>query len=207
MEMKIDFEKVIQDSQEFGSDDEHMVSRVFFSLMVDGKEHWGLHSNIKQTLGADYETGAIEVSPPIGYDGPIDYEIFRQAVEGYYRRLIGSQGKAIRLDPGSTGIRMRNNLFKSPVTVHVFEKEQFQDASVPVDGTTFIECTFTKCTMQYSGGAGTVLHANQFNDCRWEFLGPAMMTLGFLHSLYNGGLKDVVEQFFDAIRQPKTKPN
>ncbi|MHB1362091.1 MAG: hypothetical protein ACYCW5_05800 [Thermoleophilia bacterium] len=43
----IHLEKLIQDSQEYGSDDEHMVSRVFFSLEAGGALHGDLYADVK----------------------------------------------------------------------------------------------------------------------------------------------------------------
>jgi hypothetical protein len=50
------------------------------------------------------------VSRPHGYDGSLDYAPFRQAVEEYYRSLVGSTGRGIHVAGGSN-IRMRNNTF------------------------------------------------------------------------------------------------
>ena len=36
-QISVTFHKLIQDSQEFGSDDEHMVSRAFFKIEVEGQ--------------------------------------------------------------------------------------------------------------------------------------------------------------------------
>jgi hypothetical protein len=118
---RVDFHKCVQDSQEYGSDDAHMASRVFFTLTVDGKEHSDLYVDIKQTVGSEFETGSIEVSRPQGYEGPINYQAFRNAVENYYRRLVGSQGTGIRIAGGSN-IRMQNNTFVRPMSVE-FELE------------------------------------------------------------------------------------
>lgn len=107
---KLAFHKCIQDSQDYGSDDEHMVSRVFFTFTVAGKEHPDLYADIKQTVGSDFETGPIEVSGPHGYTGPINYQAFRDTVEKYYRTLVGSQGRGIRIS-GGRNIRMRDNRF------------------------------------------------------------------------------------------------
>jgi hypothetical protein len=112
---KLTFHKCIQDSQDYGSDDEHMVSRVFFTLTVAGKEHPDLYADIKQTVGADFESGPIEVGRPHGYEGPINYEAFRAIVEKYYRSLVGSQGRGIRIS-GGRNIRMRNNTFIQQVS-------------------------------------------------------------------------------------------
>ena len=104
------FYKCVQDSQEYGSNDEFMVSRVFFSLEIDGKKYEGLYSDIKQTVGSDFETGVIEIGPPIGYDGPFNYMAFRDAAEKYFRQLVGSKASGIRIEGGSN-IRMMNNIF------------------------------------------------------------------------------------------------
>lgn len=112
----IRFRECIQDSQDFGSDDEHMVSRVFLDLEADDRSYPGLTVDIKQTVGSLYEEGPLEVAPPRGYDGSLNYAPFRQAVEAYYRSLVGSSGSGIRIGPGSSNIRMRNNRFASART-------------------------------------------------------------------------------------------
>jgi hypothetical protein len=104
------FHRCIQDSQDYGIDDEHMVSRVFFTFTVAGKEHPDLYADIKQTVGSDFENGPIEVSRPHGYKGPFNYEAFRAVVEKYYRSFVGAQGRGIRISGGGN-IRMRNNTF------------------------------------------------------------------------------------------------
>jgi hypothetical protein len=115
---KVVFRECIQDSQDYGSDDEHMVSRVFFSLEVSGKKYDGLYVDIKQAVGSSYETGPIEVGSPRGarYRGPFNHQAFSQGVEKYFRSLVGSGGKAIRVS-GATNIRMRNNRLVRPMTI------------------------------------------------------------------------------------------
>ena len=70
------FTKCVQDSQDYGSDDEHMVSRVFFDIQIDGEVHRDLHCDIKQVVGSSYETGDIEVGRPAGYRAPFNYTAF-----------------------------------------------------------------------------------------------------------------------------------
>ena len=115
MMAKVTFHRCIQDSQDYGSDDEHMISRVFFDLEVDGQNSQNLYVDIKQPVGGDYESGPMEVYRPEGYRGPLNYEAFRNAVERYYRSLVGSSGSGIRIS-GGKGIRMRNNVFDIPGT-------------------------------------------------------------------------------------------
>lgn len=52
--IRITFNRCIQDSQEYGSDDEHMVSRVFFNIQVNGEGKGEFTSDIKQTVGGGY---------------------------------------------------------------------------------------------------------------------------------------------------------
>lgn len=115
---RVSFQECVQDSQDYGSDDEHMVSRVFFSLEVGGQKYDGLYVDVKQAVGASYETGPIEVGPPRGvrYRGPFNHGAFRDAVETYYRGLVGAKGRGIRIS-GATNVRMRNNRFVQPMTV------------------------------------------------------------------------------------------
>ena len=95
---QVRFERIKQDSEDLGSDDEHMVSRIFFSLTVGGRKYADLYCNVKQTVGADYETGPIEIGPPQGdYRGPWNDDAFRVATERCYRSSFGSQGRAIRI--------------------------------------------------------------------------------------------------------------
>ncbi len=115
---RVTFNRLVQDSQDYGSNDEHMVSRVFFTLEIDGTKH-ELYADIKQTVGSSYETGPIEVSKPHGYSGPFSHQEFQRAAEIYYSSLVGSSGSGIRIQ-GGANIRMRNNTF---VKQAVFEFE------------------------------------------------------------------------------------
>ncbi len=107
---KIIFRELIQDSQEYGSDDEYMVSRVFFDLEFDGETHRGLYANVKQPVGSSFEASPLEVSGPMNYKGPFNMQCFQEAAERYYRGLVGSQGRAIRIS-GATTLRMWNNRY------------------------------------------------------------------------------------------------
>ena len=104
----IHFHETIQDSQDFGSSDEHMVSRVYFSIEVDGRRFDDLTVDVKQAVGESYETGPLEVARPQAYKGPLDYAAFGKEVEAYYRRCVGSGTSGIRVGPGARSIRMLN---------------------------------------------------------------------------------------------------
>ena len=111
----ITIHKLIQDSQDYGSNDEHMVSRVFFEMKVEGKKYPDLYADIKQPVGSSFETSPLEVSSPPNYKGPFNYEAFRAIVEQYYRGLVGATGSGIHISGGSN-IRMRNNTFVQSLT-------------------------------------------------------------------------------------------
>jgi hypothetical protein len=115
---QIFFHRCIQDSQDYGSNDEHMVSRVFFTLNYDGVVYENLYVDIKQPVGTDFETAPLEVGVPQGYRGPFNHDAFREEVEKYFRGLVGSKGSGIRISGGSN-IRMRNNQFVFPNMVEI----------------------------------------------------------------------------------------
>jgi hypothetical protein len=110
MDASVIFTHLIQDSQDYGSDDEHMVSRAFFTLKVGDKTYPNLYADIKQTVGSSIESAPLEISRPAGYEGPFNHEKFRAAVEKYFRGQIGAAGRGIRIQ-GGANIRMRNNRF------------------------------------------------------------------------------------------------
>jgi hypothetical protein len=100
----VHFKELIQDSQNYGSDDEVMVSRVFFDLQVGDKRYPGAYANIKQKVGA-VASDPIEVSPPAGYAGPFDHQKFQSEVEKYFRSIIGNSASSNR--PGRSGKNLR----------------------------------------------------------------------------------------------------
>ncbi len=105
--------KCIQDSQEYGSNDEHMVSRVFCRISVDGQPEREFYADIKQAVGSGYNVNSVEVTPPHDYQGPYNHEAFSEGVRTYFSRLVNSSGAAISLG-NSTNVRMRHNTFNVP---------------------------------------------------------------------------------------------
>ena len=109
------FTTIIQDSQDFGSNNEHMVSRVFFDLHVGSDLHTGLFTDIKQTVGADYERDPLEVTLPQYLADSVSFTEFRKLVEQYYREALGSTGSAVRFGPGAKVRMMHNIINRRPV--------------------------------------------------------------------------------------------
>ena len=125
-QISVTFHKLIQDSQEFGSDDEHMVSRAFFKIEVEGNSYPDMYCNLKQTVGSDFESEPIEVGTPqgAGYSGPFNYDAFRQAVEDYFRGNFGPTGSGIGFGAGAKNIRMYHNTIYKQVQVQFEASEQ-----------------------------------------------------------------------------------
>jgi phage anti-repressor protein len=65
-----------------------------------------------------FEGGSIEVGKPQGFEGNLDYGAFRDAVESYYRNLVGSSGRAIKIQ-GGRDIRMINNWLHAPMKAQI----------------------------------------------------------------------------------------
>ena len=110
--MTVNFTSCVQDSEDYGSDDQVIVSRVFFSIECEGLLYTGLHADIKQAVDSHFETDPLEVTLPHGYDGPISYEAFRRAVSQYFRALVACDGFGQQKGVGN--IRMRDNTFLMP---------------------------------------------------------------------------------------------
>jgi hypothetical protein len=111
--VRVLFHRCLQNSQDLGTNDDHLVSRVDLSLEYGGQRAGPFSVTVKQSAGADYATAPLEVSKPSGYDGPFNYAQFRACVEQYYRNLVGSSARGIRISGGGQVI-MRDNLFEMP---------------------------------------------------------------------------------------------
>jgi hypothetical protein len=103
------FNTIIQDSQEFGSSNQHMVSRVFFDLRIGADLHTGLAADVKQRVGDDHEHAPLDVSMPQSLAGSISYEDFRDFVERYYRDSFTPPTSSYGFGPG-TRIRIMHNV-------------------------------------------------------------------------------------------------
>lgn len=107
----VTFRRLVQDSQDYGSNDEHMVSRAFFDMRIGDRAYQDLSVDIKQPVGSNFESSPLEISKPNGYNGQFNHQAFREAVERYYRNMVGSSGSGICISGGASNIRMRDNTF------------------------------------------------------------------------------------------------
>jgi hypothetical protein len=80
------------------------------------------------------------------------------------------------------------------------EKSNIQDMTISLDGGSFYGCTFNRCKLQFSTLLPITLDRGNYNDCNWEFAGPASNTVAFMTAVYKGRGRDIVEGIFRAIR-------
>jgi len=96
----VTFHRIMINSQKLGSD-EHMVSIMTFTLTIGDESFEKLMVVVKQTVGSDFNTAPLEVSAPIGYEGAINFNAFRDEVENYYRERVGERGRVLDIDPSA----------------------------------------------------------------------------------------------------------
>lgn len=108
------FRELLVYSQQHETDNDHLVSVATYELFVGGISHGVFESLVRQSPGSSLDE-MLEVTTPVGYDGPIDYAALRAAVETYYRQVLGQQGVGIRFGPG-TSVTMKDVRLAIPMT-------------------------------------------------------------------------------------------
>jgi hypothetical protein len=126
--LELTFEGCVQDSEEFGSGRDRIVSRVYFWIRRGGtpmgdfrsdlariagsffakralappEDYTGpmLSADIVQPVGEDFQTGPIEVGPPRGDTGPFDQAAFARAAVEYFRSVMSDSGAMQRAQDG-----------------------------------------------------------------------------------------------------------
>jgi hypothetical protein len=85
MTTRVIFREIVWNVQDYEwSENEHVVSIVNFDLEVDGLWHRGLSARILQPADIPCETAPLDVSRPTNYDGPLDFDVLREAVVSYH---------------------------------------------------------------------------------------------------------------------------
>lgn len=87
----------------------------------------------------------------------------------------------------------------------VIKNYTFEAEPVLMDFHDFRHCTFRKCRLIFCGYSAVTVDSCRFEDCRWEFGGPALATLQFLANLHQNGSdmgKHIVNQAVSMITQP-----
>ena len=82
----------------------------------------------------------------------------------------------------------------------IAEETVFEGKTIALDGGSFYACEFKSCTLIFSGLLPVVMDGCSFDNCKWQFSGPAQQTTAFMGSLYAGGAKDLIENLFREIR-------
>ncbi len=91
----------------------------------------------------------------------------------------------------------------------VIKKYTFEAEPVLMDFHEYRHCTFRKCRLIFCGYSSVTIDACRFEDCRWEFGGPALATLQFLANLNQTGTemsKFIVNQALSVIQQAPPAP-
>lgn len=155
--VELTFEGCVQDAGEYGSDADWMVSRLFFWIRREGapsadfaedlrrvagyrfaririeppEGYTGpmLFAEVRQRVGDDFETGPLEIKPPLGPGASLDPSAFARAATDYFRSVASDTGKMVRgedghpLDGGlreTAHVRLRNNVEVSRHTVRLW---------------------------------------------------------------------------------------
>jgi len=87
----------------------------------------------------------------------------------------------------------------------VIKSYTFEAEPVLMDYHDFRHCVFKKCRLIFCGYSAVKLDNCRFDDCRWEFSGPAMATLQLLANLHQGGSemgRMIVQQAISVITHP-----
>jgi len=91
----------------------------------------------------------------------------------------------------------------------VIKNYTFEAEPVLMDFHEFRHCTFRKCRLIFCGYSAVAVDSCRFDECRWEFGGPALATLHFLANLNQTGTemgKFIVSQAISMIQQPAQAP-
>jgi hypothetical protein len=88
----------------------------------------------------------------------------------------------------------------------VIDGETFLKSTVEIDGKFFKNCKLLQSTLVYRGGDLPSFVGCEIGNCTFKFEDSALRTLRFLNSMYGGGMKDVVDDFIKAIKQPSGPP-
>lgn len=89
-----------------------------------------------------------------------------------------------------------------------FNRKQFKNEEIRLDGNTFLGCSFDNCMMVYGGGPPPSMIDCSLNGVKWSFTEAASNTIQFMSAIYHGmgeGGKKVIEETFTNIRKNMPK--
>jgi hypothetical protein len=78
----------------------------------------------------------------------------------------------------------------------------FSNQDIRLDGVAYRNCRFENCRIVFGGALPTALQDNQFQNCTWNFDGPAAVTMQFLAALHaqGGDARTLVEGTWHSVR-------
>lgn len=93
----VTFRRCLANCSEAGSDETQTGSRVFFDLTIEGQSFVDVYVDVRQANRE--EDASLFVTPPQGYDGPLNLPVLQGLVEFYYRQTTGGSlaGLGLRL--------------------------------------------------------------------------------------------------------------
>ena len=127
----VTFRRCLVNAPEYGSDDNHVGSRVFFDLHLEGREFVNVYVDVRQVTREGAEREPLIVTPPRGYDGPLDVHVFQSLVEFYYRHAVG--GASGLFGGRGLGMRLTDWVIEQDVRVR-FEVSGAETDSFPSTG-------------------------------------------------------------------------
>lgn len=85
--------------------------------------------------------------------------------------------------------------------------QTFTGLTICLDGGTYANCCFERCTIVISGVLPIVLENPRFVDCQWSFIGPASTTVSFMAAMYRAGARELIEQTCNNIMGKAPQPS
>lgn len=89
----------------------------------------------------------------------------------------------------------------------IAQGETFTGLTVCLDGGTFVDCHFERCTIVISGQLPIALENPKFSDCQWSFIGPASTTVSFMAAMHRAGAVELIEATCNSIMGKGPKPS
>ena len=103
----VTFRRCLVNTAEAGSTETQIGSRVFFDLKTEGREFVDVYADVQVNREGDSPLG---VTPPRGYDGPLNLQVFQGLVEFYYRQVTGG-------GPAGLGLRLPDWVIEQDMVV------------------------------------------------------------------------------------------
>jgi hypothetical protein len=101
----------------FEPDESQIDSLIEFDLKIGDERLRDLRTEVRQPNGTDFQRQPLEVGNVIGYEGPWNYQEFREFCGRYYRDVIGSSGMGDAIHRGERNLIER-------VAIRLYRREE-----------------------------------------------------------------------------------